>query len=79
MGQRKRGWARMTPWGVLLTWGVGKDPENTHSSFRSSLFYITLYTTFYIDSIFEQPRGLVRLYNRYSTYILDITTKEKLH
>ena len=28
-------WAKMTLWGVLLTWGVGKEPENSRMSFHS--------------------------------------------
>lgn len=44
-------WAKMTLWGVLLTLGVGKGAENTHTSFARSALVDVSY--FYIDSIIE--------------------------
>jgi hypothetical protein len=66
-------WAKMTLWGVLLTSGVGKAPENTHTSFHSTLFYIAL---FYIDLFFDVIEDSVACMTDTSSLLtlLDITT-----
>jgi len=73
----------MTLWGVLLTSGVWKDPENTHTTFEALAFYITsLYiTSLYIDSTFDSIEDYFACMTDtlFLLIILDITTKEELY